>query len=159
MQFSLPVFVAALTFFTPFGPVVAQTAIGYSVMISQNGLEATRINLKARTNPSRDTQFALGAVHFLRGIERTLQLRWQYNATLDDFDLPVLRLPVTVNPDPFDPALITRLFTGLLTDMESSRAALAPLSDGTDVALDLDLNDLWFDINMNTRRYARLAGR
>ncbi len=108
-------------------------------------------DLPARTD---DQNFALGAVHFLRGIEKTLQTRWQHNATLDDFDMPVLRLPVAPNPDaqPFTPDLITNIFTELLTDMEASRTALDAING--DVALRINLADLWFDINMNATRDA-----
>lgn len=99
-------------------------------------------------------QFALGALHFLHGVEKTLQLRWKYNAVLDDLDIPVMRLPVPPNPDaqPFKPDLITQLFTELLTDMDASRSALAQIPDGADVALNVNLADLWFDINMNNTR-------
>jgi len=99
-------------------------------------------------------QFALGALHFLRGVEKTLQVRWEYNAALDDLDIPVMRLPVPSNPDakPFKPDLITGLFTELLTDMDASRAALAQIPDSADVALNVNLADLWFDINRNNTR-------
>jgi len=108
-------------------------------------------DLSARTD---DQNFALGAVHFLRGIEKTLQTRWLHNATLDDFDMPVLRLPVAPNPNaqPFTPDLITDIFTELLTDMAASRIALAAING--DVALRINLSNLWFDINMNTSRDA-----
>ena len=111
-----------------------------------------RITVLPDKTPS--DQFALGALHFLRGVEKTLQTRWQYNATMDDFDFPVLRLPVPANPEakPFKPDLITGIFTDLLDDMDASRTALASIPEGTDVALEINLADLWFDINMNNVR-------
>jgi len=125
-----------------------------NTLVAENGLEGAVEQLTAQSGKTPSDQFALGALQFLRGIEKTLQVRWEYNATIDDLDLPVLRLPVPPNPDakPFRADLITGLFTGLLTDMDASRAALAEIPDGADVALDLNLANLWFDINMNGKR-------
>lgn len=108
----------------------------------------------AQPDKSPSDQFALGALHFLHGVEKTLQVRWEYNAALDDLDIPVMRLPVPPNPSakPFKPSLITGLFAELLTDMDASRAALAQIPNGADVALNVNLADLWFDINMNNKR-------
>ncbi len=125
-----------------------------SNLIAENGLASAAEQLAALPDKTPSDQFAIGAIHFLRGIEKTLQVRWEYDATLDDLDLPVLRLPVPPNPDakPFKPDLITNIFTELLTDMDASRTALAAIPDGADVTLDLNLADLWFDINMNGTR-------
>ncbi len=115
-------------------------------------LSQAQTRLAAIADRTGDQQFALGAVHFLRGIEKTLQTRWQYNATLDDLDIPVLRLPVEPNPNamPFRADLITDIFAELLTDMNASREALAAVNG--EVALRINLQDLWFDINMNEVR-------
>ncbi|AXX99016.1 hypothetical protein [Profundibacter amoris] len=125
-----------------------------NTLVAENGLVGAVAQLSAQTGKTPSDQFALGALHFLRGIEKTLQVRWEYNATIDDLDLPVLRLPVPPNPDakPFRADLITGLFAELLKDMDASRAALAEIPDGADVALDLNLANLWFDINMNGKR-------
>ncbi|WP_457650456.1 hypothetical protein [Profundibacter sp.] len=125
-----------------------------NTLVAENGLEGAVKQLDAQTDKTPSDQFALGALQFLRGIEKTLQVRWEYNATIDDLDLPVLRLPVPPNPDakPFRADLITGLFTELLKDMDVSRAALAQIPDGADVVLDLDLANVWFDINMNGAR-------
>ncbi len=125
-----------------------------NTLVAENGLEGAVEQLGAQADKTPSDQFALGALQFLRGIEKTLQVRWEYNATIDDLDLPVLRLPVPPNPDakPFRADLITGLFTELLTDMDASRAALAQIPDGADVVLDLDLANVWFDINMNGAR-------
>ena len=125
-----------------------------NTLVAENGLQGAVEQLSAQTGKTPSDQFALGGLQFLRGIEKTLQVRWEYNATIDDLDLPVLRLPVPPNPDakPFRADLITGLFTELLKDMDASRAALAEIPEGTDVALDLNLANLWFDINMNGKR-------
>ncbi|MEE9454489.1 MAG: hypothetical protein V3V13_08935 [Paracoccaceae bacterium] len=123
-------------------------------LIKTEGLLVAEAALSAQPDKTSSDQFALGAVRFLRGIEKTLQIRWKHNMVLADFDMPVLRLPVEPNPDaaPFAPALITALFSDLRSDMDASRAALDQVAGGDDVALNLNLMDLWFDVNMNARR-------
>lgn len=145
MRFTLPLILAFSA-----TPVLADT----NTLIAENGLANAAKQLAAQSDKTASDNFALGAIHFLHGIEKTLQLRWQHNAVLEDLDLPVLRLPVPQNPNakPFKASLITDLFTEVLTDMDSSRAALAAIPNGADVALDLNLADLWFDINMNATR-------
>ena len=141
-----------LHFILPFLFTASISQAQTNPFVADETLEMAQTRLADISARTDDQNFALGAVHFLRGIEKTLQTRWQYNATLDDFDLPVLRLPVAPNPDalPFSPDLITNIFAGLLPDMAASRAALNAI-DG-DVALRINLNDLWFDINMNNTR-------
>ncbi len=129
-----------------------------STAIAEKGLAATERDLASIAEPSPDDLFALGGVRFLRGIEKTMQIRWQHNATLDEAgrfpNLPVLRLPVAPNPAarPFRADLITEMFATLGADMEQSRAALAAIPEGSDPALEINLRDLWFDVNMNARR-------
>lgn len=145
MRLALPLAFAFLA-----TPVLADT----NNLIAENGFAAALEQITAQPDKTPSDQFALGAIHFLRGVEKTLQTRWEHNAVLDDIDIPVLRLPVPANPNakPFKPELITGIFTELLTDMDASRTALAAVPDGVDVALDLNLADLWFDINMNGTR-------
>jgi len=133
------------------------TAPAYAQSTAQLGADSLAMATETFTalpDKTPSDQFALGALHFLRGVEKTLQVRWEYNAVLEDLDIPVMRLPVPPNPDakPFKPDLITGLFTELLTDMDASRAALTQIPDGADVALNINLADLWFDINMNNKR-------
>jgi len=138
--------------------LISLSATGVSAqttsLIADDGILGAIEQLAALPAKTSSDQFAIGALHFLRGIEKTLQLRWEYNATLDNLDLPVLRLPVPPNPDakPFKAELFTELFTELLTDMQASRMALAQIPDGADVQFDINLNDLWFDVNMNNKR-------
>ena len=140
-------FVLALSLVLTVTVSTAQT----TSLIAEEGLTEAETQFAALPSKTPNDQFALGAIRFLRGIEKTLQLRWQHNMVLEDLDLPVLRLPMPPNPDakPFDPALITNLFRELLTDMDASRTALAAIPDGADVTLDIDLRSLWFDINTN----------
>ncbi len=127
---------------------------GSSEMIAELGLEATQARLASQPATTASDQLALGAVRFLRGIEKTLQTRWQHNASIDDFGLPVLRLPFSPNPDPkpFEASLIAGLFEELDRDMQASRDALSLVGDDMGAALELDLRDIWFDVNMNGNR-------
>lgn len=119
--------------------------------LARTGLTRTEAALAAKPDKSPNDLFALGAVQFLRGVERSLQTRWVYNAQLDNLGLPVLRLPVEPNPapKPFEPGLITDLFRDLGTDMEAARTTLGAIPDGVELAVELDLAALWFDVNMN----------
>ena len=115
-------------------------------------LSQAQTRLAAIEGKTADQQFTLGAVGFLRSIEHSLQLRWQHNMAIKDFDLPVLRLPVPPNPNaqPFSPELITVLFENLREDLAVSQAALDAVEG--DVSVKVDLMTLWFDINMNDVR-------
>ncbi len=123
-------------------------------ILPDESLSAAQMRLSALPAPSANEQFALGAVGFLRGIEKTLQFRWQRNMAIKDFDLPVLRLPVPPNPNarPFEAGMITELFENLRDDMAVSQAALDAVSG--EVGVEIDLAALWFDINMNQQRDA-----
>ncbi len=121
-------------------------------LIANSGLAGAEQTLAAQPDKSANDQFSYGTVLFLRGIEKSLQFRWQHNLAIKDFDMPVLRLPVPPNPSaqPFSPDLITTLFKNLRDDMAISQAALAAV-DG-EVNVKIDLMTLWFDINMNGTR-------
>jgi len=136
----------ALIFAT--GSVAAQT----SSLLAESSLAEAEAILEAQPVKSADDQFTYGAVLFLRGIEKSLQFRWQHNMAIKDFDLPVLRLPVPPNPDaqPFSPELITVLFENLRDDMAVSQAALDAVEG--EVSVKINLMALWFDINMNGAR-------
>ncbi len=136
----------ALIFAT--GSVAAQS----NSLLANSSLAEAEAILEAQPVKLADDQFTYGAVLFLRGIEKSLQFRWQHNMAIKDFDLPVLRLPVPPNPDaqPFSPELITVLFQNLRDDMAASQAALDAVSG--EISVKIDLMALWFDINMNGAR-------
>lgn len=121
------------------------------VLDAKPGLSAMEAELTAIPARSPSHNLALGATHFLRGIERTLQMRYEQNATLANLEIPVLRLPLPANPDPepFEPSLILNIFKVVLDEMELSRAALVEIPEDADVALDINILDLWFDTNSN----------
>lgn len=131
-------------------PALAETL---SQEIARAGLAATETRLTALATPTNEDLFALAGLRFLGGVEAALQLRWQTGIRADWSELPILRLPIPENPAarPFAPADFTSLVTGLDTDMDAARAALAQLGDKP-FALDIAMSDLWFDINMNATR-------
>ena len=133
--------------------IISSGSVSAQALLPGEGLVEAQARLTALEAPSPDDQFALGAVGFLRGIENSLQFRWQHNMAIKDFDIPVLRLPVPPNPNakPFSPELITIVFENLRDDMAISQAALDKVGDA-EVAVELDLADIWFDINMNNTR-------
>lgn len=145
MRLTLPLILAFLA-----TPVLADT----TDLISENGLQKTIEKFSDNADKTPSDQFTLGALHFMRGVEKTLQTRWEYSATLEDLDLPVLRLPVEPNPEakPFKASLITDIFTELRDDMQASRDAMAQIPNDAELELNLNLHALWFDVNMNGKR-------
>lgn len=133
--------------------LLAASTADAQALLPDESLAAAQARLNALEAPNADDQFALGAVGFLRGIEKSLQFRWQHNMAIKDFDLPVLRLPVPPNPSaaPFTPDLIVKVFETLRDDMAVSQSALEAVGNA-DAAVELDLNTIWFDINMNNAR-------
>ena len=131
-------------------PAIAQGETELSAEIATTGLAQTEARLTALTAPSSDETLALGAVRFLRAVERTLQTRWQSGMSASLMGLPVLRLPVPPNPAAeFDPAVVNRLFEDLLADLDRARATLDAVDAGSEASLRLDLADVWFDVNDN----------
>lgn len=124
-----------------------------SAEIAETGLAATEARLAALPDPLPPDLFALAGLRFLSGIEAALQLRWQTGVQADWSELPILRLPIPENPAarPFTGADLTTLLTGIESDMQAARDALAALGE-RDFALEITVSDLWFDINSNGLR-------
>lgn len=129
-------------------PALADLSL--SAEIGLKGLAPTATRLAALPDPAPEDRFALAGLRFLGGVERALQLRWQTGVRSDWSELPILRLPIPENPAPrpLGGADITTLFRGLADDMDAARAALPD----RDFALEIALNDLWFDIDANGLR-------
>lgn len=124
-----------------------------SAEIAASGIAATEARLSALPSPTPDELFALAGLRFLGGIEDALQIRWQTGVQSDWSELPILRLPIPENPAarPFKSADFTDLLSGLGSRMDDARATLTKL--GTqEVALEIALGDLWFDINADGAR-------
>lgn len=129
----------------------AQRDIDLTPLLASVGLTDTIAALQADPpGPARD--FALGSAMFLRGVEKTLQMRYRHNADFGDLPLPVLRLPLPYNSEgePFYPALVSDLFEAVVADMQTARDALST-AEG-DFGVTVDLTRIWFDINANGRR-------
>jgi hypothetical protein len=129
---------------------------GYAESISQEiavkGIAATATRFETSTAPS--DLFALGALRFLGGIEATLQARWQMGVSDSMMMLPIMRLPIPENPNPqpFDPAMVTGIFTDISARMETARAPLLQIPEGADFGVEIAFSDIWFDINANSNR-------
>lgn len=129
-----------------------------SVHIGEVGIRAAIAELESTENLSPDQRFALGGLHFLGAIERTLQTRYTYgvgqNEILQQLDIPLLRLPIPENPTPaaFDPAVIETLFVEASADFSKAITVLDTIGDDDDFGLKIDTGHLWFDINMNDTR-------
>jgi len=131
----------------------AQTDI--SDMIATEGLARAEDYLAALPSPTPSDVFALGGVRFLGGIETALQARWRIGLVSERLrlvGLPFLRLPIAPNPSPdvFRPEMIDAIFAGTSADMAEAAETLAGVEG--EVALTIDLDDLWFDVNADGSR-------
>ncbi len=142
---------AALVVLTTALPAAAQS--GLSAEIGAKGIAVTEARLAALTNPAPDELFALAGLRFLGAVEEALQLRWRKDMSADYSELPIFRLPIPENPspEPFAPADVTALLKGIAADMTGTQDALTRLGPA-DFALEINLNDLWFDLNTNGTR-------
>ncbi|SEC80810.1 hypothetical protein [Rhodobacter sp. 24-YEA-8] len=121
--------------------------------IRDKGLQATQSRLAALNAPTGEEAFALAGLRFLGAVEQALQLRWQVGLEADWSELPILRLPIPPNPEAreMQGQDITALIAGVTTGMDEARAALGQVGN-RDFGLEIDLADLWFDINANGQR-------
>jgi hypothetical protein len=131
--------------------------------IGTNGITMTTARLEAIGSPTPDDLFALGVLRFLGTVEGALQVSRQAGVPdaidglfEDVFDQDHLAPPRAPNTKlaAADPAFLTRLFTDITVQMHAVRAPLQAIPAGTAAQIDIDLNDIWFDINMNGTRDA-----
>jgi len=97
-----------------------------------------------------EARVGLATVKFVRAIEKLSQGLYRYGLQQprNSFMLPVLRLPVPVNPDP--QPITYDAFRGLLSDFAADIGATEKLLDGMgpgEVKLPLDLARIRYDIN------------
>jgi hypothetical protein len=133
-------------------PALAERS-ALSAEIAETGIAATEARLAALPAPAPEELFALAGMQFLGGVEKALQIRWRTGIQADWSELPILRLPIPENPaaQTFKSADFIDLLTGLDAQMAKARAALDKV--GTqDVALEIAIGDLWFDIDGNGTR-------
>jgi len=132
-------------------PLHAETL---SQEIARSGLAATSSRLAALPSPSDAEKFALGGTLFLRAIEGTFQERYAMGLTDRMGLMPLLRLGLPDNPapKPFEPAAVTTLFAHAADTLTQAETPLTQIPAGSDFALDIALNDLWFDVDSNGTR-------
>lgn len=132
-------------------PLSAETL---SEEIGRTGLAATETRLESVKSPGEADRFALGGVRFLATVEQALQTRWRTGLTDSMGMIPFLRLPIEENPaqPPFDPRVIANLFASVVTGMDAARMPLSSIPDTADFGVEIDLGDLWFDVNANGSR-------
>ena len=135
----------------------ASAQTDYSQMISDRGLSQTESTLSAQPDKTPSDMFALGGVRFLAAVEGALQSLYatQINPEMAEMSgLPFLRLPLPPNPDaaPFRPELIAETYQAALADLQGSLDALDTITDADAVAVTINTDDLWFDINANGAR-------
>ncbi len=119
-------------------------------IMASDGLTAADAALSAR-DASAGNSFALGSVRFLRAIEHILQVRYaNYEGQLEI--IPGMRTALPENPDgAFDPAFFVNAMEGALVQLSGAEAALKPAIAG-EFAVEVDLNDIWLDVNADGKR-------
>ena len=125
-----------------------------SAEIGRTGLTATETRLAALPSPTDEERFALGGVQFLRAVEGSFQDRWHYGMTDRTGMLPLLRLPLSDNPNPaaFDPAAIVGIFAHAADRLDASKVNLMAIPGTSDVSLEIALDDIWFDVDSSGSR-------
>ncbi|MCX8509669.1 MAG: hypothetical protein ORN49_12470 [Rhodobacteraceae bacterium] len=135
-------------------PAVAQTD-SLSQNIGKAGLAATEAQLAALPTPTDADRFALGGVRFLRTGEVALQAQIR-DGLIDPTGLvPFLGLGVADSMPPAglsQPDAIRTLLTTALNNLENARAPLDDIAPDADFRVELDLKDLWFDLNADGKR-------
>jgi hypothetical protein len=121
--------------------------------LAQNGLQARIDHL---SQDAAVNGFELGMLQILRGVEQTLQSRYDYGLWQDNPMLPVLRLGAALapnpTPQPSGPETLSEIMAQFVTDMENARATLATAEEAGIAPFTLALNDIWFDVNGNSTR-------
>ncbi|MBE2275413.1 MAG: hypothetical protein IAE87_03850 [Rhodobacteraceae bacterium] len=142
---------AALAILVALWPALAGAGVSpLSAEIRKTGIAATQARLAALPAPVPEELFALAGLRFLGGVEKALQLRWETGVSADWSELPILRLPIPAraDPRPFRGSDLMQLLTGFDAAMIDARSTLDTLG-ARDFALEIDLGDLWFDIDAN----------
>ncbi len=125
------------------------TAQSISEEIGKTGLRATETRLAALTAPTDEDRFALAGVRFLGAVEEALHQRWNMGLLPSMSGMPFFSLPIPDNPNPppFEPGMIADLFRKAADRMPGVSGPLAEIPDASSFGLEIDLADLWFDID------------
>lgn len=121
--------------------------------LAQDGLQARIDHL---SQDAVANGFELGMLQTLRGVEQTLQSRYDYGLWQDNRMLPVLRfgwaLVPNPTPQPSGPETFSKIMVQFVTDMQTARATLATAEGSGITPFTLTLTDIWFDVNGNGAR-------
>ena len=119
-----------------------------SDILAERGLAAAEgwLTVSSYFSDKTETDFLLGGVRFLRGIERMMQTRWDNSAAPIAF-VPGMRGDLPPNPDgEFDPAFLETALTRGVSQMERAQGPLKRAA-GQEFAATIRITDLWFDVN------------
>ena len=102
---------------------------------------------------SAEYHFLIGGYEALAGVEHILQVRYaNYSGELPL--VPGGQSPLGYNPDAkFDPAFLENALSGALTHWQRAQDSLDK-AVGKDFAINVNIGELWFDINKNGKRDA-----
>ena len=122
----------------------------YSEVLQEDGLSGVASWAKAQPDKA-ETAYLNGMTEALLAIEHVLQVRYAtYSGQLPL--VPGGQADIAYNPDAeFDPAFVENAMLGALEHFAKADAALKAASDKP-FAIDVDLRDLWFDINADGER-------
>ncbi|NNF24437.1 MAG: hypothetical protein HKN63_06485 [Rhodobacteraceae bacterium] len=135
----------------------AQAALAETVVLdTSQSLVTLEAGFSAKADRSPAEDLALASVVFLRSVERSLQTRYRSNAGIGPslIDIPVLRLPFEPNPapEPFEAGVIAEIFRAFDGDMERVREVLADTTMRAEDIVEIDISEIWFDVNSNGAR-------
>ena len=119
-----------------------------SDVIANQGLTAAEgyLIMESAFSKKPETDFLLGGVRFLRGIEVMMQTRWE-NSDVSIGFIPGMRGDLPHNPNAeFDPAFLETTLTRGLEQMTRAQSTLKQASED-DFAVTVRITDIWFDVN------------
>jgi len=122
----------------------------YSEVVTQDGLAGVS-SWAAAQDKSAQTAYLTGMTEALLAIEHVLQVRY----TNYSGELPLVpggQADIAYNPDAkFDPAFVETAMLGALEHFAKAETAL-DAATGKDFAAEVDLKDLWFDVDGDGKR-------
>lgn len=129
---------------------IAQDEVSFSKILAKDGLSGTAIWLKKQPK-TPENKFLLGGVQALSAIEYILQVRYDnYSGQLPL--VPGGRAQIEYNPDAvFDPSFVEIALKGALAHLAKAEKTLQG-AVGQDFNAQLNIADIWFDINKNGKR-------
>lgn len=119
-------------------------------ILVEQGLAAAEASLSAGPG-SAEQDFLLGGLQFLLASEAIMQVRYQNSSTSLAL-LPGMRNSLPANPEAvFDPAFIEIAMTQALDHLGRAEASLERAT-GQELAVEVPLDAIWFDVNANGSR-------